>query len=394
MITPKENEMIDALDPSDAGIFDLVRGEKNYELSNHLGNVLSVVTDAKVGIDSSGMLQYYLPRVIRYSDYYPFGSAMKERTWSGDYRYGFNCKEVENEFQGKGNEYDFGARIYDPRIARFFSVDRFTNQLSWNSTYGFANNCPILGIDENGDLFKVYASARQAEKFRAMVEAKLGEGYAVSMLLVQPKELEIGTEDEYYSLSVIKTHPAPTERSQLYQFIHKFVCDEDLSMGFNKEEGSSDRVRLKDGYDRPFIWAKKRLEIIRTKFYHRDDPNALINPQTNREKTFEYKRIDEADYFDLDILESIGNESDLDAATIIFNVLSSGNGNLTKDMSNVKIQWRWQQTNNAASLNPMVIGKAKIKFTGADGKTHKIKIKQLSSTGNPENPTKLKIRQK
>ncbi len=40
----------------------------------------------------------------------------------GDYRYGFNGMEMDNEKNGNGNTMDFGARIYDSRLGRWFSV--------------------------------------------------------------------------------------------------------------------------------------------------------------------------------------------------------------------------------------------------------------------------------
>ncbi|MFK7059864.1 hypothetical protein V3Q90_06970 [Flavobacterium oreochromis] len=52
--------------------------------------------------------------------YYPFGSLVPNRHGSSKpngYRYGFNGKE-DDQIKGEGNSYDFGARIYDPRIGR------------------------------------------------------------------------------------------------------------------------------------------------------------------------------------------------------------------------------------------------------------------------------------
>ncbi len=47
----------------------------------------------------------------------PFGFAMADRSRRGEkYRFGFNGKENDNEIQGDGNSYDFGARIYDSRL--------------------------------------------------------------------------------------------------------------------------------------------------------------------------------------------------------------------------------------------------------------------------------------
>ena len=50
--------------------------------------------------------------------------AMSGRGFNNDkYRFGFNGKEKDKETYGEGNEYDFGARIYNPRIGRWLSVD-------------------------------------------------------------------------------------------------------------------------------------------------------------------------------------------------------------------------------------------------------------------------------
>ncbi len=66
------------------------------------------------------------------------------------YRYGFNGNEMDNEVSGQGNQYDYGFRIYNPRIGRFLSVDPLTkNYPSW-SPYPFAMNRPIDGIDLDG----------------------------------------------------------------------------------------------------------------------------------------------------------------------------------------------------------------------------------------------------
>lgn len=73
------------------------------------------------------------------------------------YRYGFNGKE--NDFEVKnigGSSYDFGARIYDPRLARFLSVDPLASKYPYLSSYLFAENTPIMAIDLDGlDKFEV-----------------------------------------------------------------------------------------------------------------------------------------------------------------------------------------------------------------------------------------------
>ncbi len=123
-------------------------GYKNYELSNHLGNVMAVITDKRT-LNGSGV---YEADVVSATDYYSFGSPMPSRTWSlGDsYRYGFNGKENDNEVKGEGNQQDYGMRIYDPRLGRFLSVDPLTESYPELTPYQFASNAPVNSVDLDG----------------------------------------------------------------------------------------------------------------------------------------------------------------------------------------------------------------------------------------------------
>ncbi len=118
-------------------------GQRNYELSNHLGNVLAVVSDSlKI---TNGEL---VPIVLQQQDYYPFGLAMKGRGAENEaYRFGFNGKEKDQDFQ---NNYDYGFRIYNPSIAKFLSADPLTKEYPWYTPYQFAGNKPIIAIDLDG----------------------------------------------------------------------------------------------------------------------------------------------------------------------------------------------------------------------------------------------------
>lgn len=66
------------------------------------------------------------------------------------YRYGFNGKEKDAELKGEGNSYNFGARIYDPRIGQFLSRDPLQRDFSSLSPYIYAANSPISHIDMDG----------------------------------------------------------------------------------------------------------------------------------------------------------------------------------------------------------------------------------------------------
>ena len=129
------------------------RGEKIFELSNHLGNVLVTVSDKKLATDenSDGEIDYYIADVVSASDTYPFGMTMPGRKFNaGGYRYGFNGKENDNEVKREGNQQDYGMRIYDPRLGRFLSVDPLSKSYPNISPYPYAMNRPIDGIDLDG----------------------------------------------------------------------------------------------------------------------------------------------------------------------------------------------------------------------------------------------------
>ena len=69
---------------------------------------------------------------------------------SEDYRYGFNGKEKDDEISGSGNSYDYGFRIYNPRLGRFLSVDPLFKSYPWYTPYQFAGNMPVWAIDLDG----------------------------------------------------------------------------------------------------------------------------------------------------------------------------------------------------------------------------------------------------
>jgi RHS repeat-associated protein len=132
--------------------FQRRRGDKFFEISNHLGNVITTVSDQMLG-EGTTALTYYQAQVKTHADYYPFGMEMEGRTASSlNYRYGFNGKEKDasGEFSASQTHYDYGFRIYNPVWGKFLSVDPLTGSYSMLTPYQFASNSPISGIDLDG----------------------------------------------------------------------------------------------------------------------------------------------------------------------------------------------------------------------------------------------------
>lgn len=71
-------------------------------------------------------------------------------TSSGDYRFGYNGMEMDNEVSGNGNSYTTEFRQYDPRLGRWKSLDPLMRKYPSMSPYVAFNNNPILYIDPYG----------------------------------------------------------------------------------------------------------------------------------------------------------------------------------------------------------------------------------------------------
>jgi RHS repeat-associated protein len=153
-------------------------GLKNYELTNHLGNVMVVISDKRIPLRNGT----YEAEVINANDYYAFGSQMPGRSINlGNYRYGFNGKENDNEVKGEGNQQDYGMRIYDPRIGKFLSVDPLSMNFPYYTPYQFAGNKPIIAIDLDGaeEAIRInYHSQKEVKTQLILVNDKILQGYA------------------------------------------------------------------------------------------------------------------------------------------------------------------------------------------------------------------------
>ena len=158
-------------------IYTLKQGNRLYEGSNHLGNVLVTFSDKRIGYCTNDSIYYYRADVRTANDYAAFGAPLDDRQWystadSGVYRFGFNGQEKDNERSGLGNGYTTEFRQYDSRLGRWFSLDPAMTRFPWQSPYNSMDGNPIYYKDPFGDWVKGAGLFRNLFNSDANIEAR------------------------------------------------------------------------------------------------------------------------------------------------------------------------------------------------------------------------------
>ena len=118
------------------------QGEVNYFLTDHLGSV-------RVIVDGTG-------KVLERNDYYPFGArqARSDYPQLAANRFKYNGKE--EQVTGDLGYLDYGARMYDSGLGRWFGVDPFQESFISLSPYNYCSGNPMVFIDPSGALVTHY----------------------------------------------------------------------------------------------------------------------------------------------------------------------------------------------------------------------------------------------
>jgi len=170
---------------TEEGIARPVSGAYTYEytLKDHLGN-------ARYSFNSAGTK-------IQSDDYYPFGKAFNSYVLGARNNYLYNGKELQDGLE----QYDYGARFYDPAVGRWSVVDLKSEKYLSVSPYVYAIDCPIKFIDPDGreikptgtdaEILRINNALKIIEKtnpeiYKTLKEAK--EIFTISIAQMVPKK--------------------------------------------------------------------------------------------------------------------------------------------------------------------------------------------------------------
>ncbi len=118
------------------GYYDLAAGGYHYYLKDHLGN-------NRVVISHSGAVE-------QTTHYYPYGGTFASTSnGSNTQPYKYNGKELDAH--NGLYWYDYGARHYDPAIARWTTQDPLADLYYSLAPYSYCANNPMKYVDENGE---------------------------------------------------------------------------------------------------------------------------------------------------------------------------------------------------------------------------------------------------
>jgi RHS repeat-associated protein len=113
----------------------------HYELTNHLGNVMAVITDEPAATET--------PAVESLTDYYPFGMTLPGRSYNAHTsRHGFTGHEKESDLAE--GIYTTEYRLYDARVGRWLSVDPLFEKYVDMSPYNYCMLNPVMMVDPDG----------------------------------------------------------------------------------------------------------------------------------------------------------------------------------------------------------------------------------------------------
>ncbi|MBL7974062.1 MAG: hypothetical protein JNJ85_04070 [Candidatus Kapabacteria bacterium] len=146
--------------------------KKAYPITDYQGSTRAVVDDVRLPIQGTNG---YEAHILGYYNYYPFGMPQPMRSMDAEtppnldttFFAGYQGMEKDRWWGSSGNHYNTMFRQYDPRIARWLTIDPIDH--SWQSPYSSFGDNPILFVDPDG------LSQHDPNKYTNSADAKYGD---------------------------------------------------------------------------------------------------------------------------------------------------------------------------------------------------------------------------
>ncbi len=170
-----------------------------YTLTDHLGNN-RVTFDMLHGKASEDR-------------YYPFGldAPLKQNSPPNNYLY--NKKELQEELQ----QYDYGARFYDPVIARWNTIDPMAEKYRRWSPYNYVDDDPIRLTDPDGDSIRTTGSATATASMKQVAETGMGGNATMTQAANGNWTLSTLTDDQALNMTA--------EQADMYNSLSTMISD-------------------------------------------------------------------------------------------------------------------------------------------------------------------------
>jgi len=172
-----------------------VKADFSYEVSNHLGNVMAVITDYRIPVfetDANGnpttTIDHYQPELISSTDYYPGGMPMPNRgkSSSDKYSFGYQGSLKDDEIGGESRYFHTYYREGDTYTNTWLSPDPKTALTPWESPYCYMGGNPVWKNDPMGDWIPVSFNKKAGQK-RESIKKMFRDEYGLEVNFTKRK---------------------------------------------------------------------------------------------------------------------------------------------------------------------------------------------------------------
>ncbi|UXP33108.1 RHS repeat-associated core domain-containing protein [Reichenbachiella agarivorans] len=141
----------------------------------YLSNENGTTDPIDVFFDDFKVVQQHTP-IVQKDDYYPFGLTFNSYSSGIENLFKFNGKE---ELEETG-WYDYGARMLDPSLARWFNIDPLADRYKNLSPYNYVANNPLKYVDPDGKEIRFADNKSTNLLFKMRVVANMAASFVLS----------------------------------------------------------------------------------------------------------------------------------------------------------------------------------------------------------------------